>query len=75
MQASVKDGIVTITAAENIEVPLTAPGGSMIPSTTTTNGKRTTTVPAAPYGQSYAGSQSAWTQVKRGTVFTVNVGL
>ena len=75
VQASVKDGIVTITTAENIEVPLTAPGGSMIPSTTTTIGKRTTTVPAAPYGQSYAGSQSAWTQVKRGTVFTVNVGL
>jgi hypothetical protein len=74
VQASVKDGVVTVTTTENIDVPLTMPGGSMTPATTTTNGKKTTTTPAAAYGQSYAQSQSAWTQVKRGTVFLVNVG-
>jgi hypothetical protein len=50
------------------------PAGSMTAPTTTTNGKKTTTTPAAAYGQSYAQSQSAWTQVKRGTTFVVNVG-
>jgi hypothetical protein len=74
VQASVKDGVVTVTTTENLDIPLTLPSGSMLPATTTTNGKKTTTTPAAAYGQSYAQSQSAWTQVKRGTTFTVTVG-
>jgi hypothetical protein len=74
VQASVKDGVVTVTATENLDIPLTLPSGSMLPATTTTNGRKTTTTPAAAYGQSYAQSQSAWTQVKRGTTFTVTVG-
>ena len=74
VQASVKDGVVTVTTMENIAVPLTLPGGSIIPATTTTVGRKTTTTTAVAFGQSYAGSQSAWTLVKRGTVFTVKVG-
>jgi hypothetical protein len=74
VQASVKDGVVSVSTTENVEVPLTLPSGSMLPATTTTTGKKTTTTPATAYGQSYAQSQSAWTQVKRGTTFTVTVG-
>jgi hypothetical protein len=71
VQASVQDGTVTVTTTANVEVPLTLAGGS----TTTTvagsgkNAKPTTVA----FGQSYAGSQSAWTLVRRGTSLTVSL--
>ena len=66
VEASVKDGVVTVSAADSVTVPLTVPGGT----TTVMTGKRTSTVA---YGQSYAGAQSAWTPVKKGTALTVTL--
>lgn len=74
VQASVQDGVVSVTTTENISVPMTLPSGS---TTVTTGGKKgtTTTTTVRPYGESYAGATSAWNQVKRGTPLTVTVGV
>jgi hypothetical protein len=60
--AYVKDGIVTVTTTANQRVPLTLPEQSTVGTTTTA------------FGQSYAGSQSDWVQIQRGTVYTYKVG-
>ena len=60
--AYVKDGVVTVTSPAAQAVPLTLPAGTTVGITTT------------PFGQAYAGAQSQWIQVKRGTVYTYKVG-
>ena len=56
--AYIRDGVVTVTTTANQRVPLTLPGGSTVGTTTTA------------FGQSYAGSLSAWVQIQRGSVYT-----